>query len=50
MKPLGGKTPPLPPAPKSGPMPYGIQRKGYGGMETRNKPTSAGSGGKVAGN
>ena len=34
---------------KSKPMPWGVQKKGFGGMQTKNKPTSAGKGGKVPG-
>jgi hypothetical protein len=29
---------------------YGVQKPGYGGMDTKNKPESAGKGGKVGGN
>jgi hypothetical protein len=28
---------------------YGVAKKGYGGMQTKNKPESAGKGGKVGG-
>jgi len=28
---------------------YGVVKKGYGGMDTKNKPESAGKGGKVGG-
>lgn len=28
---------------------YGVAKKGYGGMDTKNKPESAGKGGKVPG-
>ncbi len=28
---------------------YGVQKRGYGGMETRNKPENAGKGGRIPG-
>lgn len=30
-------------------MPYGVQKTGYGGSDTKNKPESAGKGGKAGG-
>ena len=28
---------------------YGVQKRGYGGMDTKNKPENAGKGGRIPG-